>query len=82
VLRNEAGKPIALGEYTQRPKAGTIEVHLSFRFKDDSLHDEKAVFSQRGVFRPAWYRLRQRRPSFPSYPERQCVAFIGDGGWR
>jgi hypothetical protein len=66
VLRNEAGKPIALGEYTQRPKADTIEVHLSFRFKDDSLHDEKAVFSQRGVFRLAWYRLRQRGPSFPT----------------
>ncbi len=66
VLRDEARKPIALGEYKQRPKAGAIEVHLTFKFKDGSLHDETAVFSQRGVFKFARYTLHQRGPSFPT----------------
>jgi hypothetical protein len=66
VLRDEARKPIALGEYKQRPKAGAIEVHLTFKFKDGSVHDETAVFSQRGVFTLARYALHQRGASFPT----------------
>jgi hypothetical protein len=36
VLRDEARKAMPLGEYKQRPKAGAIEVQLSFKFKDGS----------------------------------------------
>lgn len=66
VLRDEARKPIALGEYTQRPRTGAIEVHLTFKFKDGSVHDETATFSQRGVFKLVRYALHQRGPSFPT----------------
>ena len=77
VLRDEARKPIALGEYKQRPKAGAIEVHLTFRFKDGSIHDETAVFSQRGVFKLGRYALHQRGPSFPTTLDASLEAGTG-----
>jgi len=40
---------VALGEYKQRLKSGAIEVQLSFKFKDGSLHQETAVFSATGT---------------------------------
>jgi hypothetical protein len=41
--------------------------HLVFRFKDGSVRDETAVFSQRGIFRLLSYHLLQKGPTF-QYP--------------
>jgi hypothetical protein len=77
VLRDEARKPIALGEYKQRLKAGMINVNLTFKFKDGSTHVETAVFSQRGVFKLAQYALHQRGPSFPTTLDGSLDAVTG-----
>src|SRR5262249_51826913 len=60
------GEPVASGELRQRPTGGLVESQLVFQFKDGSVYDERATFSQRGVFRLEAYRLVQRGPAFPT----------------
>ena len=68
--RSRAGEIIGQGEMTQVVKDGDqVESHLVFTFKDGSLHDEKVIFSQQGVFRVLHYRLAQHGPSFPDQIE-------------
>jgi len=43
-----------------------IESRVVLHFKDGSVRDEVATFSQKGVFRLEAYRLVQRGPSFPT----------------
>jgi hypothetical protein len=70
VLRSLAGDKLALGELLQIPRGDDVlESRLVFRFNDGSLHDERVVFSQRGVFTLLSYRLVQRGPSFPEAVE-------------
>lgn len=66
VLRRPGGEPIAHGELSQRPTGALIESRLLLNFKDGSLYDETATFSQVGVFRLEAYRLVQQGPSFPT----------------
>jgi hypothetical protein len=66
VLRSLEGEAIAQGEFQQKPVGATIESRLILRFKDGSLREGLAVFSQEGVFRLERYRLVQRGPSFPT----------------
>lgn len=65
VLRSLDGEEIAHGELRQKPAGAVIESRLTLHFKDGSLRDEVAVFSQKGVFRLERYRLVQHGPSFP-----------------
>jgi hypothetical protein len=65
VLRSLDGEPIGHGELRQKPRGSAIESRLMLTFKDGSLREETATFSQRGVFRLESYRLVQRGPSFP-----------------
>jgi hypothetical protein len=65
LLRSAAGQIVAQGDLLQTPHADRVETRMAFRFKDGSLYDEKAVFSQHGVFTLLSYRLVQRGPSFP-----------------
>jgi hypothetical protein len=66
VLRSLGGEKLAQGELSQIPRGGdVVESRLIFRFNDGSLHDERVVFSQRGVFTMLSYRLVQQGPSFP-----------------
>jgi hypothetical protein len=66
LVRSLAGETIGHGEMTQVVKeGGLVESHLVFNFKDGSLHDEKATFSQQHVFTLLRYHLIQRGPSFP-----------------
>lgn len=65
VLRTLAGTTIGTGELLQVPRGAQIETRLTLRFKDGSLHEETALFSQRGQFRLIRDRLVQRGPSFP-----------------
>ena len=65
VLRNTAGKILADGELLQVARGDRVTSRLVFRFKDGSLRDETAVFSQRGHFQLISDRLVQKGPSFP-----------------
>ena len=65
LLRSAAGQIMAQGDLLQTAHADRVESRMVFRFKDGSLHDETAVFSQHSVFTLLSYRLMQRGPSFP-----------------
>jgi hypothetical protein len=49
-LRTLEGATIANGDLIQLARGTRVTSRLTFRFKDGSLHDETAVFSQRGRF--------------------------------
>jgi hypothetical protein len=65
VLRALDGTTLARGDLIQRARGTRVTSRLVFRFKDGSLHDETAIYSQRQTFRLLTYRLIQRGPSFP-----------------
>lgn len=63
-LRTLEGKSLADGELTQVAKGDRVTSHLIFRFKDGSLHEQTAVFSQSGKFRLLSDHVIQKGPSF------------------
>lgn len=65
VLRSPEGAVIANGDLIQFSRGDRVTSRLVFHFKDGSLQDETAVFSQRRQFRLLSDRLVQRGPSFP-----------------
>jgi len=65
LLRSLDGDILANGDLIQFSKRDRVTSRLVFRFKDGSLSDETAVFSERGRFRLLTDRLIQRGPSFP-----------------
>jgi hypothetical protein len=65
VLRTLDGTPIADGDLIQLARGMRVTSRLVFHFKDGSIHDETAVFSQRRVFRLVSYHLVQKGPTFP-----------------
>jgi hypothetical protein len=65
VLRELDGTVLANGDLLQTSQGGKVTSRVVFRFKDGSLHDETAVFSQRGHFRLLSDHLIQRGPAFP-----------------
>jgi len=66
LLSTMEGKPLADGDLIQVSRGNRVTSHLVFRFKDGSVHDETAVFSQRGNFRLLSYHLVQKGPAFHS----------------
>lgn len=58
------GKALADGDLIQDSRGGRVTSRLVFRFKDGSLHDETAVFSQRDKFQLRSYHLIQKGPAF------------------
>jgi hypothetical protein len=64
VLRTLEGKPIADGQMTQDAKGDRVNTHLIFHFKDGSLYEDTAVYSQRGTFRLLRDHLVEKGPSF------------------
>ncbi len=64
VVRTLEGKTIADGDLIQNSHGDRVTSRLVFHFKDGSVHDETAVFAQRGVFRLIHDHLLQRGPSF------------------
>jgi hypothetical protein len=64
-LRTLEGKLLASGELTEVLHGNQIVSHLVFRFKDGSVDDDTAVFSQRGTFRLISDHHVQKGPSFP-----------------
>jgi hypothetical protein len=64
VLRTADGPLIASGDLLQLGQGGRVESRMVFRFKDGSVFDERAVFTQQRVFTLQSYRLVQRGPVF------------------
>ena len=59
------GKVIADGDLSQSAAGDRVTSRLVYHFRDGSLHDEHAVYSQRGQFRLISAQLVQKGPSFP-----------------
>lgn len=64
-LRTLDGTPLADGDLLQTTRGAQVTSRLVFHFKDGSLHDETAVFSQQREFRLLKDHLVQKGPSFP-----------------
>jgi hypothetical protein len=64
-LRTENGTTVADGELIQIARGDRVTSRLVFRFKDGSIRDETAVFSQRGQFRLISDHVVQKGASFP-----------------
>ena len=64
VLRTLAGDTLADGDLIQVARGDRITSRLVFHFKDGSVHDETAVFSQRRNFRLLTDHLVQKGPAF------------------
>ena len=64
-LRTLDGTLVANGDLIQVARGDRVTARLIFRFKDGSLSDETAVFSQRGHFRLLSSHLVQKGPTFP-----------------
>ncbi len=58
------GTRLAQGDLIQLATNDRVTNHLVFHFKDGSIHDETAVYSQRGSFRLLTYHLIQKGPTF------------------
>lgn len=65
VLRESTGAIVAEGDLIQVAHGTRVASRMVFRFKDGSIHDETAVFSQQRVFRLLSDHVVQKGPSFP-----------------
>src|SRR5215469_1809398 len=65
VLRTQEGHAIGTGDLVQVIRGEQVTSRLIFRFKDGSVDDETAVFSQRGNFQLISDHHIQKGPSFP-----------------
>jgi hypothetical protein len=65
VLKSLDGKALADGELIQVATGDRVTSRVLFRFKDGSVHDETAVFSQASRFRLVSDHLVQKGPAFP-----------------
>jgi hypothetical protein len=64
-LRSKEGRVLAVGDLFQVARRDRVTSRLLFRFKDGSVEDETAVFSQRGNFQLITDHHIQKGPSFP-----------------
>jgi hypothetical protein len=88
ILRTLDGTPLADGDLIQTARGDRVTSRLVFRFRDGSIHDETAVYSQRRRFRLISDHLLQKGPTFPRPLEmsidgssgRVTVRYTGDDG--
>jgi hypothetical protein len=64
LLRSPEGRVLANGDLIQRARGSRVTSRLVFHFNDGSVHDETAVFSQRGHFSLIGHHLVQKGPAF------------------
>jgi hypothetical protein len=64
-LSTLAGETLADGDLIQTTRGNRVTSRLVFHFRDGSLHDETAVFTQGRAFRLLSDHLVQKGPSFP-----------------
>jgi hypothetical protein len=69
VLSAIDGRPLAQGDLVQFAAHDRVTKHVVFHFRDGSIHDETAVYSQRGAFRLLTYHLIQKGPTFGHYTD-------------
>jgi len=77
ILQTLDGRQIADGDLVQVASGGRVTSRLIFHFRDGSIHDETAVFTQRQQFRLVSYREMQKGPSFPQPFEMSIDAATG-----
>ena len=88
LLLSEAGKELAVGDLVQVAHGTHVQSRLTFHFRDGSLDDDKATYTQSGSFRLVHDHHIQRGPSFPrpldleiDVPSGQVMnRAAGDGG--
>lgn len=64
-LKSQDGKTLASGDLLQSSLGGKVTSKTVFHFKDGSVQEEIAVFTQLGNFRLLSYHLIQKGPTFP-----------------
>jgi len=64
VLKDLDDKILASGDLTQTPAGGRVTSVLTLHFRDGSMHQETAVFSQRRTFQLLSYKQIQKGPAF------------------
>ena len=77
-LRTLNGTTLADGDLIQTARGATVTSRLVFRFKDGSIHEETAMFSQRGHFRLLKDHLVQKGPAFPRPLDMSIDATTGE----
>jgi hypothetical protein len=65
IMRAADGTVLADGDLIQTSRGDRVTARLVFRFKDGSIQDDTAVYSQRGNFRLISDHLVQKGPIFP-----------------
>lgn len=87
-LRSLDGKLLAAGDLTQTVQHGRLISRLIYRFKDGSIDDDTAVFTQNGTFRLISDHRIQKGPMFPkpteltikaSHASELCILERGNG---
>jgi hypothetical protein len=63
-LKNESGQTVANGDFIQRSRGTEIVSRLVYHFKDGSIDDDVAVFTQQGHFQLISDHHVQKGPSF------------------
>src|SRR5512140_572349 len=76
VLRSLEGAFLASGDLIQTSRGDRVTSRLVFRFKDGSIQDETAVFTQTGRFRLLTDHMIQRGPTFP-HPMEVSIDAVG-----
>ena len=77
-LRSLDGKLLAAGDLTQTVQHGRLTSRLIYRFKDGSIDDDTAVFTQNGTFRLVSDHRIQKGPIFPKPTELTIKAQTGE----
>ena len=78
VLRTLEGEALADGDLIQNAHGDRVTSRLIFHFKDGSVHDDTAVFFERGHFRLISEHLIQKGPAFPHPLEMKLNAATGE----
>ena len=65
ILRSDSGAQLAVGDLVEVAHGSRVTSRLTFHFRDGSLDDEQATFTQNGHFVLLHDRHVQRGPSFP-----------------
>jgi hypothetical protein len=77
-LRSLDGKLLAAGDLTQTVQHGRLTSRLIYRFKDGSIDDDTAVFTQNGTFKLVSDHRIQKGPMFPKPTELTIKAQTGE----
>jgi hypothetical protein len=64
MLRDVNGVALAQGDLLQAPRDGEIDKRMVFHFKDGSVLDERATFTEQGVYLLKSYKMVQQGPAF------------------